>query len=90
MPGDNRKRNPAIFSVETCLPLLLEVSTERLSFEAPAMKTFFKGRLGGPGVEQLPLSWVVVLREVKSGMVLPGGSLLLPLSMSLPFCLCLS
>ena len=52
-----------------------------------------EGHLGGSGVEHLPLAQGVIPgSRVESCIGIPAGSLLLPLSMSLPLshCVCVS
>ena len=55
------------------------------------IKLFILEHLGSSAVERLPLVQVVILGlGIESHMRLPVRSLLLPLSMSLPLCVCLS
>ena len=50
-----------------------------------------RGSLGGPAVEYLPSVQGVILGSgIKSRVGFPTGSLLLPLSVSLPLSLCVS
>ena len=82
--------NPRLDGENTLKDALVRFQPEKQN----QWKTYIKkcmGRVGGSAVERLPSDQGMIPESgIKSHMGLPGGSLLLPLPVSLPLSLCLS